>query len=69
MQTLMKMLLFRTNKVFCQIIVRLYVDLHTLKARQATESLPRCVFEFSWQVKGYMLHVRNHFKPHLHERV
>jgi len=29
-QVLVKMLLFVTNKVFCEIIVRLHVDMHIL---------------------------------------
>ena len=42
-QVLVKMLLFVTNKVFCEIIVWLHVDLHILHTvtawdRQATES-------------------------------
>ena len=32
-------------------------DIHTVKAWQATESPPTCVYENTWQVKVYKLHI------------
>ena len=64
----------KTNKVFCEIIVWLHVDLHEIKAWPATELLPRCfriLILGKWKL-DYMFihsHVQNHSKLPVHESV